>query len=146
MLSHASNKDIPESWYEVISTSCFWQSSFWSPSKKKRKESSSCHALLWMLSCFDLAMLLLTKSAKDKNFQLYNWFPTFWKQKEEIYYSLSLFICYYSWHCSLRIFVYSRGGCPLCLKKVLVKFYFRSSFLERVILCEPFFERFPYLL
>ena len=38
--------------------------------KKKRKESSSCHALLWScfhaLLCFDLAMLLLTKSAPTK--------------------------------------------------------------------------------
>ena len=39
-----------------------------------------------------------------------------------------------------------KGGYPLYLKQVLVKLEFRSSFLERVIISEPFFERFPCLL
>ena len=113
--------------------------------KKKKEASSSCHALHWpcfvyhVMLCFGYALFwpchaYLDKiCTKDKNSQLYNWFPTFWRQKGEIYYSpitihLSLFIRYYSWHCSLRIFAYLRG----VVRYVWIKFYFRSSSLERV--------------
>ena len=55
--SHASDKIFLKAHIEVL--------------KKKKKESTSCHA--FMLSCFGLAMLLLTNSAptkRTKNFQL----------------------------------------------------------------------------
>ena len=150
MWSHAHDKDIPENW-------CFWQRSFWSFSKKKGRFfimpclalvilSLSCHALLW--SCFHallhFAMLLLTKSTpKTKTFSSTIDSQRFEDKKRNLlftcHYSLSLFICYCSWHCSLRIFAYLRGVFPY----VWNKFYFRSSFLERVFPCEPFLERFP---
>ena len=113
---------------------CFWQRYSWKliwsdlnlilltklilkSFKKKKKESSSCHALLY----FDLAMLFLTKSApKTKIFNFTIDSPRFGDKKEKFtiqslftcHYSLSLFICYCSWHCSLRIFAYLRGVVP----------------------------------
>ena len=73
-----------------------WQSSFWSPSKRKGRNLHHVmlcfgHALLW--PCHASPDKICTK---DTNFQLYNWFPTFWRQKEEIYYSSITFHCHYS--------------------------------------------------
>ena len=127
--------------------------------QKKREESSSCHALVMLplschallSSCFhdllDFSMLLLTKSApKTKIFNSIIDSPRFGDKKRNslftCHYSLSLFIRYYLWHCSLRIFVYLRGVVPY----IWNKFYFRFSFLERVLSCETIFERIPYFL
>ena len=99
--------------------------------QKKREESSSCHALLWscflyhvMLclghalpwSCFHallhFAMFLLTKSASKTKIFSSTIDSHILKTKREIHYSLSLFIHYCSWHCSLRILAYLRGVIP----------------------------------
>ena len=113
---------------------CFWQRYSWKliwsdlnfmlltklilkSFKKKMKEFSSCHALLY----FDLTMLLLTKSApKTKIFNSTIDSPCFGDKNEKFtiqslftcHYSLSLFIRYCSWHCSLQIFAYLRGVVP----------------------------------
>ena len=96
--------------------------------------------------CFGHAfMLLLTKSTKDK-FSALELIPHILETKRRnslfSHYSLSLFIHYCSWHCSLQIFAYLRGVVPY----VWNKFEFRTSFLERVSPSRPFFERVPYLL
>ena len=71
---------------------------------------------------------------KKKNFTIQSLFTC--------HYSLSLFIRYCSWHCSLRNFAYLRGVVPYVQKK----FYFKSSFLERVLSCETIFERIHFFL
>ena len=118
---------------------CFWQRYSWKliwsdlnlmlltklilkSFKKKMKESSSCHALLWscfhVLLCFDLAMLLLTKSAPTKRQKIsaLQLIPHILETKRRnslfSHYSLSLFIRHYSWHRSLRIFAYLREVVP----------------------------------
>ena len=106
--------------------------------QKKREASSSCHALLWscflyhVMLCFGHTLLWPCHASpnkiytKDKNFLLYNWFHTFWRQKGEIHYSPITIHCHYS---SVTIhdtvhseFFLFKGGCPLCLEQVLVKF------------------------
>ena len=103
--------------------------------------------MLVMLSCFTI----LCHASPDKictkdKFSALQLIPHALGTKREIYYSPVtihplLFMTLFTPN-----FCLFKGGCPLCLKQVLVKFYFRSSFLERVILCELFFERFPCLL
>ena len=55
--------------------------------------------------------------SKDKNFEFYNSFPTFWGQKMKFTIHLSLFTCYCSWHCLLQIFAYLRGVVPYISSK-----------------------------
>ena len=112
--------------------------------KKKKKESTSCHAfMLW--SCHASSDKICT----NKRIQL------ILSQKVE----KTLFTDYYSQitvhgllftdtiHFEFCLF---KGGCPLCLEQVftskflLLSFFFKSSFLERVPCSEPFFERVPY--
>ena len=124
---------------------CFWQKYSWKliwidlnlmlltnlilkSFKKKRKESSSCHALLW--SCF--AILCPCHASpdkiciKDKNFQFYNWFPTFWRQKGEIYHSVTIHLLLFTVtiHPLLFMTMFThyfclfKGGCPLYLEQV----------------------------
>ena len=107
MWSHAHDKDIASNkgHFEVF------------PKEKGRFFIMPCPTfLIW--SCF---VPLCHASpdiicTKDKNFEFYNSFPTFWGQKMKFtihcYYSLSLFTRYCSWHCSLRIFAYLRGVVP----------------------------------
>ena len=76
--------------------------------KKKKEASSSCHALHWpcfvyhVMLCFGYALFWPCHASldkictKDKNSQLYNWFPTFWRQKGEIHYSLVTIHYHYS--------------------------------------------------
>ena len=103
--------------------------------QKKREASSSCHALLWscflyhVMLCFDLAMLLLTKSApKTKIFSSTIDSPRFGDKKEKftIHYHYSSVTIYDTVH--FKIFAYLRGVVPY----IWNKFYFRSSSLERV--------------
>ena len=111
--------------------------------QKKREASSSCHALLWscflyhVLLCFDLAMFLLIKFApKTKIFSSTIDSPHFGDKKEKFTIQLSLFTITIHPLLFMTLFTPNfclfKGGCPLCLKQVLVKFYFRSSSLERV--------------
>ena len=97
--------------------------------KEKRK---ILHAyLLSYFLCFghDLlhfTMLLLTYSTpKTRILSSTTHFPRFGTKSEiyyssvtiHYYYSLSLFTCYCSWHCSLRIFAYLRGVVPYISSK-----------------------------
>ena len=102
---------------------CFWQRYSWKliwsdlnlmlltklilkSFKKKRKESSSCHTLLWScfhaLLCLDLAMLLLTKSAptKRQKFSALQLIPHVLEKKRRnslfSYYSPITIHCHYS--------------------------------------------------
>ena len=84
---------IPCSWQRY----CFWQRSLWSHYKRKGR--------FFIMLCLPLVILSLLWSwfttlghaspdkiyTKDKNFQLYNWFPTFWDKKWNL-----LFTCHYS--------------------------------------------------
>ena len=111
---------------------------------------------LVMLSCFAMpwpcpaSLDKICTNKKTKIFSSTIDSPCFGEKKKKFtiqllftyYYSLSLFIRYCSWYCSLRIFAYLRGVVPY----VWNKFYFRTSFLERVSPSRPFFERVPYLL
>ena len=89
--------------------------------KKKRKESSSCHALLW--SCFHaltLPCFSWKNLQKTKNFSSTIDSPCFGDKRRNLlfsHYSLSLFIRYCSWHYSLRIFSYLRGVVPYIWNK-----------------------------
>ena len=58
--------------------------------------------------------------SKNKNFEFYNSFPTFWGQKLKFTIHLSLFTRYCSWHYSLRNFAYLRGVVPYISSKFLV--------------------------
>ena len=57
-----------------------------------------------------------------QKFHLYNWFTTFWRQKEEIYYSVTIHLSLFIYHYSSVIihdtvhseFCLFKGGCPLC--------------------------------
>ena len=97
--------------------------------------SLSCHALAML--CFDLAMFLLIKFApKTKIFSSTIDSPRFGDKKEKFTIHLSLFTITIHPLLFMTLFTPNfflfKGGCPLCLKQVLVKFYFRSSSLERV--------------
>ena len=82
-------------------------------------------ALLW--SCFTTLCHASPDKVctKDKNFEFYNSFPTFWGQKNKIYYSLSLFTITIHELLFMTLFTPNfclfKGGCPLCLKQVLVE-------------------------
>ena len=128
MWSHAHDTNI-----------AFDKGSFWRLSKRKRKilHYAFGHAL------FHLVMLLLTYSApRIRILSSTTHSPRFWAKSEiyyssitiHYYYSLSLFTCYYSCHCSLRIFAYFWGVVP----------YFSSKFL--VCLVQDFFPRESYPL
>ena len=137
MWSHAHDKGIPENW-------CFWQRSFWRLSKRKGWIfimpclalvilSFSCHALLW--SCFATLCHASPDKicTKDKNFQLYNWFPTFWRQKEKFTIHLSLFTVTIHPLLFMTLFTPNfclfKGGCPLYLEQVLLQVFFpRESY------------------
>ena len=98
--------------------------------KKKKKEENA--------DVRKRAIQTVPICSKDKNIESYNSFPRFWG-KNEIYYSLLLFICHYSLllftcYCSLRNFAYLRGVVP----------YFSSKFL--VCLVQDFFPRESYPL
>ena len=102
---------------------CFWQESFWRISKRKRKILH--YAMPYF---FDLVMLCSTLPCfswhnlyQRQEFWVLQLIPHVLGTKNEIYYSpvtihyyysLSLFTCYCSWHCSLRIFAYLRGVVP----------------------------------
>ena len=62
--------------------------------------------------------------SKDKNFEFYNSFPTFWGQKLKFTIHLSLFTitihCHYSPVTVHSEFCLFKGGCPLYFKQVLV--------------------------
>ena len=133
---------------------CFWQRYSWKliwsdlnlilltklilkSFKKKKKESSSCHALLWScfhaLLYFDLAMLFLTKSApKTKIFSFTINSPRFGDKKEKFTIQ-SLFTITIHPLLFMTLFTPNfclfKGGCPLCLEQVLVQVFFpRESF------------------
>ena len=107
---------IPCSWPRY----CFWQGSFWSLSKRKRKilHYTFGHTfLIW--SCF---VTLCHASpdiiyTKDKTFGFYNSFPTFWGQKLKFTIHLLLFMTLFTPN-----FCLFKGGCPLYFKQVLVEF------------------------
>ena len=125
---------------------CFWQGLFWSLSKKKKEDSSCLPFVIFFMLWSWFSTLCHASSdticSKDKNFEFYNSFPTFWGKKWNLlfvcHYSLLLFTvtihCYYSWHCSLRIFAYLKGVVP----------YISSKFL--VCLVQDFFPRESYPL
>ena len=112
---------------------CFWQGSFWSLSKRK-KEDSSCLPFVifsmlwsWFTTLYHASSDILY--TKDKNFEFYNSFPTFWDKKWNL-----LFICHYSLllftvtiHLLLFMTLFTpnfclfKGGCPLYFKQVLVE-------------------------
>ena len=117
---------IPCSWQRY----CFWQGSFWSLSKRKRKilHYAFGHTfLIW--SCF---VTLCHASpniicTKDKTFGFYNSFPTFGGQKLKFTIHLSLFTvtihCHYSpvtIHDTVSLRSLFKGSCPLYFKQVLV--------------------------
>ena len=100
--------------------------------KKKRKESSSCHALLWScfhaLLYFDLAMLLLKKSASRQKFSALQFIRHILETKRRNspfnHYSPVtihplLFITLFTPN-----FCLFKGGCPLCLEQVLLQVFF----------------------
>ena len=132
--------------------SCFWQRIFWSLSKRKGKILHA--SLLLYFLCFShdslhFAMIPLTPSAtKTIILGSTTHFPRF-GAKNEIYYSLLLFICHYSLllftgtihcYCSLRIFAYLRGAVPYIWSKFFLclvqDFFLRESFPLRAFLCE----------
>ena len=107
--------------------------------QKKKEESSLCHASLFGQVLLHFVMLLLTYSApRTRILSSTTHSPRFGDKKWNLlfacHYSLSLFIRYYSWHCSLRIFAYLRGVVP----------YISSKFL--VCLVQDFFPRESYPL
>ena len=77
--------------------------------QKKKGDSSLCHASPDIF-CF-----------KDKNFEFYNSFPTFWGQKLKFtihyYYSLSLFMTLFMTLFTPNFCLFKRG-CPLYFKQV----------------------------
>ena len=106
------------------------------PSKEKKMlHYAFGHDALVML-CF--AMLPLTQSTqKTRIWDSTTHSPRFGAKKNEIYYSLLLFICHYSLslftcYYSLRIFAYLRGVVPYISSKFLVclvqDFFHRESF------------------
>ena len=104
--------------------------------KKKMKESSSRHALLWSyfhaLLCFDLAMLLLKNLQKTKNFSSTIDSPRFGDKKKKFTIQ-SLFTITIHQLLFMTLFTPNfclfKGGCPLCLEQVLVQDFFpRESF------------------
>ena len=98
---------------------------------KKKKEDSSClpfviFSMLWSWFTSLCHASSDTICSKDKNFEFYNWFPTFWDKKWNL-----LLICHYSLllftvtiHLLLFMtlfpqnFAYFEGGCPLYFKQV----------------------------
>ena len=115
---------IPCSWQRY----CFWQRSLWSLSKKNGRFfimpclSFVILSLLW--SCFTTLCHASPDKicTKDKNFQLYNWFPTFWGQKVKFTIHLSLFTITIHPLLFMTLFTPNfclfKGGCPLYLKQV----------------------------
>ena len=114
--------------------------------QNKREESLSCHALVMLpLSCHALlwscfhallhfAMLLLTKSApKTKIFSSTIDSPHFGDKKRNSLFTVTshplLFMTLFTPN-----FCLFKGGCPLCLKQVLVKFLLQ-------VLLQVFFSR-----
>ena len=102
---------------------CFWQRIILKTFQKKKKDSSLC---FW--SCFvpfghaspDIYC------SKDKNFEFYNSFPTFWGQKMKFTIHLSLFTVTIHLLLFMTLFTSNfclfKGGCPLYFKQVLVDF------------------------
>ena len=92
----------------------------------------SCFALVML--CFDLAMLLLTKSApKTQIFSSTIDSPRFGDKKEKFTIHLSLFTITIHPLLFMTLFTPNfclfKGGCPLCLEQVLVQDFFpRESF------------------
>ena len=93
------------------------------PDKNDFDDFPSKDASLCFWSCFWSSYTLFchassdTICSKDKNIESYNSFPTFWG-KNEIYYSLLLFICHYSLLLFTPKFCLFKGGCPLYFKQV----------------------------
>ena len=97
--------------------SCFWQGLFWSLSKKKREDSSCLPFVIFSMLWSWFSILCHASSdticSKDKNFEFYNSFPTFWGKKWNLLFTVTIH-CYYS----LRIFCLFKEGCPLYFKQV----------------------------
>ena len=87
-----------------------------------------------VMLCFDLAMLLLTKSAPKTKILALQLIPYVLETKREIHYSPSLFTVTIHPLLFMTLFTPNfclfKGGCPLCLKQVLVQVFFsrESSF------------------
>ena len=95
---------------------CFWQGSFWSLSKRRRKilHYTMLHFLVmlcYILSCFSWHILLL-----GQEFWVLQLIPHVLGAKSEIYYSPVTIHCYYSLSLFTPNFCLFKGGCPLYLK------------------------------
>ena len=110
---------------------------------KKKNEDSSClpfviFSMLWSWFTSLCHASPDTICSKDKNFEFYNWFPTFWGKKWNL-----LFI----WHYSLLLFTVTIHlllfTSNFCLFKGVVP-YISSKFL--VCLVQDFFPRESYHL
>ena len=120
---------IPCSWQRY----CFWQRSLWSLSKRKGK-FFICHALLWSYFLYHVghallhfAMLLLTKSTpKTRILSSIIHSPCFGDRKVKFTIHLSLLTVTIHPLLFMTLFTPNfclfKGGCPLCLKQVLVEF------------------------
>ena len=115
---------IPCSWQRY----CFWQRSLWSLYKRKGR--------FFIMPCLPLVILALLWSCfttlchaspdkvctKDKNFEFYNWFPTFWGQKVKFTIHLSLFTVTIHPLLFMTLFTPNfclfKRSCPLYLKQV----------------------------
>ena len=131
----------------VIPHSCrrsyFWQWIFGVFPKRKGKILHA--SLLSYFLCFShdslhFAMIPLTPSAtKTRILGSPTHSPRF-GAKNEIHYSLLLFICHYSLLLFTPNFCLFKGGCPLYLNKCFVclvqDFFLRESFHLRAFLCE----------
>ena len=100
--------------------------------QKKKEDSSLCHALLWSYF-FDLVMLCYTLPCfswhnlhQRQEFWVLQFIPTFWGQKMKFTIHLSLFTVTIHPLLFMTLFTPNfclfKGGCPLCLKQVLVEF------------------------
>ena len=118
-------------------------------SKKKKGRffmTNFCHIF------YDLVMILYTLPwflwhhlLQRRGFWVQQLIPHVLEAKNEIYYSLLLFICHYSLllftcYCSLRNFAYLRGAVPYiwgkCFVCLVQDFFLRESFPLRAFLCE----------
>ena len=131
---------------------CFCQGSFWSLSKRKKKDSSLCLwsyffdlvMLCYIFSCFSWHILL-----QGQEFWVLQLIPHVLGTKIEIYYSPVTIHCYYSLvtiHLLLFMTLFTpkfclfKGGCPLYLEQVFLclvqDFFLRESFPLRAFPCE----------
>ena len=110
----------------------FWQGSFCSLSKRKRKilhyamPTFSHIFFALVMTYYTLPCFFWQNLHQRQEFWVLQFIPHVLGTKNEIYYSsvtihcyysLSLFTCYCSWHCSLWIFAYLKGVVPYISSK-----------------------------